>query len=142
MALCFAKISVAALLLRLIGPNTKWRKWFLYAVSILSFIFSVVTSIITFTQCDPPRALWEKVPGSHCANPHIQTNLSVFLGCKPLASRLCLANADEIDRLEFRCRYEFGLVAHHSNMEPEAETREEDWTVCALGLRCFVSHRS
>ena len=82
MALCFGKLSVAFLMLRFIGPNTKWQKWVLYAIIVVSLIFSVVTSAITFAQCDPPKALWEKVPGSKCWDPRIQTNLSVFLGCK------------------------------------------------------------
>jgi hypothetical protein len=52
------KISVALLILRLIGPNTFWRKWILYASMVTVFIFNALACIFTFVQCNPPRALW------------------------------------------------------------------------------------
>ena len=82
MALAFAKMSVAFLLLRLIGPNTVWRKRFLYFSIVSTFCFSVICCVLTFVQCDPPRALWEAVPGAKCWNPKAQSDYAIFLGCK------------------------------------------------------------
>ena len=81
MALLTAKISVAFLILRLIGPSTVWRKWSLYVSIILNFIFAVLACILTFVQCNPPRALWEapsQVPGAKCWNPKHQADYAIF----------------------------------------------------------------
>ncbi|KAK0511295.1 hypothetical protein JMJ35_005868 [Cladonia borealis] len=81
MALVTAKISVAFLILRLIGPSTIWRKWSLYVSIVLNLIFAVLACILTFVQCNPPRALWEapsQVPGAKCWNPKPQADYAIF----------------------------------------------------------------
>ena len=85
MSLATGKISVALLLLRLLGPSAIWQKWFLYISIILTFIIGSLTSIFTFVQCDPARALWEgpiKVPNAKCWNPSTQLDFSLFCGSK------------------------------------------------------------
>jgi hypothetical protein len=80
------KISVALLILRLIGPNTFWRKWTLYGSMITVFIFNVLACILTFVQCDPPRALWEPqliaTGQAKCWDSRIQSDYAIFSTCK------------------------------------------------------------
>ena len=81
MSLMSGKMSVAFLLLRLLGPSAFWRKWFLYVNIVLNFVLGSLTSIFTFAQCDPPRALWEgpsKLPHAKCWNPTSQLDFSIF----------------------------------------------------------------
>ena len=92
MAVVTAKISVAFLILRIMGPSTVWRKWSLYVCIILNFIIAVLACILTFVQCNPPRALWEppsQVPGAKCWNPKHQADYAIFSsgGSKTLIRR-------------------------------------------------------
>jgi hypothetical protein len=41
--------------------------------------------IITFVQCSPPRALWDKVPGAKCWNPKVVADFTVAQSGKFLA---------------------------------------------------------
>ena len=83
MALAIAKMSVAFLILRLIGPSTRWRKWSLYLSIVLTFIIGALACILTFAQCNPPRALWEptEVPWAKCWKPSVQSDFAIFTGC-------------------------------------------------------------
>ena len=65
MAVCMAKVSVALLLLRIVGFST-WRRWTLYGCIVLSFIIGVTLSITIFLQCSPPRALWNDTVPARC----------------------------------------------------------------------------
>lgn len=80
MALVFVKLSIAALLLRLLGPQAKYSKWFLHISITLFTLTMVVASITTFAQCDPPRALWEDVPGAKCWDASVQAGIATFGG--------------------------------------------------------------
>ena len=85
MSLATAKISVALLILRLLGPSAFWRKWLLYALMGLTFVVGSLTAIFTFTQCNPARTLWEgpvKNPHAKCWKPSSQTDFSIFSGSK------------------------------------------------------------
>lgn len=88
MTMATAKISVAFLLLRIIGPTTVWRKRFLYFSIISLFAIGVLCSIVSFVQCNPPRALWESVPGAKCWDPKTQIDIAVF-GSSPFPSSHC-----------------------------------------------------
>ena len=85
-AFATGKISIALLLLRLIGPKTIWRKWILYSTIISVFIINALGCILTFVQCNPPYALWtpQLVAAGHasCWNPQVQSNYAMFLSCK------------------------------------------------------------
>ena len=84
-----AKISVALLILRIMGPNSVWRKWILYGCMASVFIINAIGSILTFVQCNPPRALWTPNIHSHCWDPKIQSDYAIFLSSgfyKPVAS--------------------------------------------------------
>ncbi len=90
MALATAKISVAFVTMRLLGPQAIWRKWFLYFSMISVFIINALCSIFSFVQCDPPRALWEKVPGAKCWDPRSQSDYSIFTSSMCVnAQKLC-----------------------------------------------------
>lgn len=84
MASAFGKASVAFLVLRIIGPNTVWRKWFVYANVALYMLVSISSCIIIFVQCTPSRALWEPVVEARCWNPTINANYSVFQSGKTI----------------------------------------------------------
>ena len=65
-AIVTGKASVALLILRLMGPGIgKWRKRFLYTVSIAGFLFGGIAIAIIWSQCQPPRALWDP-PAGRC----------------------------------------------------------------------------
>lgn len=72
------KISVVLLLERIMGQTTIWRRWFLWVNMALFTASMVVSSILSFAQCNPPRALWSEVPGSVCLKPSIQANFATF----------------------------------------------------------------
>lgn len=76
------KVSTAFLMLKIMGPKTVWRKWFLYVSVVLTLIFTILAALFAFVQCDPPRALWEKVPGAKCWDPKINTDWSIFSACQ------------------------------------------------------------
>ncbi|KAG8158424.1 hypothetical protein KVR01_011546 [Diaporthe batatas] len=65
MNLAAVKLSISFLLLRILGPYAKWSKLFLHVNMVLFTASMAVASILTFVQCDPPRALWEPVPGAN-----------------------------------------------------------------------------
>ncbi|KAI0006846.1 hypothetical protein F4779DRAFT_545928 [Xylariaceae sp. FL0662B] len=72
------KISVVLLLQRLMGPTATFRKWFLWVNMALFSASMVVSSILSFAQCNPPRALWTEVPGATCLDPSIQADFAEF----------------------------------------------------------------
>ena len=81
MSLMTGKLSVTFLILRILGPASFWRKWFLYVNIVLNFVFGSLTAIFTFAQCNPPRALWEgptKLPHAKCWDPTSQLDFSLF----------------------------------------------------------------
>ena len=72
------KISTALLILRIMGPTSKWRKWFLYVNICLTIVFTFLSLLFTLIQCNPTRALWEKVPGARCWDPKINSDYQIF----------------------------------------------------------------
>ncbi|KAK0702006.1 hypothetical protein B0T26DRAFT_744917 [Lasiosphaeria miniovina] len=90
---CFAtgKASVAFLTLRFIGRNTFWRKWILYYIIVTIFIANGLGCIITFVQCDPPRALWTPDIPAKCWDPSVQLHYNYFLSAYNIAADIVLA---------------------------------------------------
>ena len=84
MAIAFGKISVGLLLLNIIGPNTKWRKWTIWINLTFFFIVSILASLFNYVQCNPPRALWDVVPDAKCWDPRIQPDFAIFVSCEYL----------------------------------------------------------
>ncbi|KAJ5738781.1 hypothetical protein N7493_001936 [Penicillium malachiteum] len=85
------KVSVALQLLRIIGPNNKHTRWVLYALITSLIAFSLVDCIITFAQCDPPRALWDSVPNAKCWNSSVQADYALFVGAWNVLADFTLA---------------------------------------------------
>ena len=42
-------------------------------------VISVIACILIYVQCEPPRALWEKVEGAKCWDPDVEINYSIFV---------------------------------------------------------------
>jgi len=57
-AIAIGKVSVAILIGRIMGPS-RWRKYFLYFLSVTSLILACLCTILIFVQCSPSNALWE-----------------------------------------------------------------------------------
>lgn len=73
----FGKISVSIFLLGLMGPKSFWRRWFLYVNMGLFTLLACLCAIFTYVQCNPPRALWEEVPGAKCWKPESQADIGI-----------------------------------------------------------------
>lgn len=83
-ALATGKISIAFLIMRIMGKSI-WRRAFLiWAVMIGSTLFCSITIILTFVQCKPVEALWNPalVPAGKavCWPSYRQTDFSLFTG--------------------------------------------------------------
>jgi len=77
------KISVALLILRIMGPNSVWRKWMLYLSIVSVFIINALGCILTFVQCSPSYALWNPqlvaTGQATCWDPKVQSDYAIFL---------------------------------------------------------------
>lgn len=76
MAIAVGRMSVAVLILRIMGPS-KWRKMFLYFSIISTFVISTVASIIIFAACDPPQALWKPFLKAKCWNENVGNYVAI-----------------------------------------------------------------
>lgn len=81
MALATGKISVAFLIIRIMGKST-WRRRFLYFSMISNFLFCSLAIIFTFAQCKPVQALWDPMVKAKCWRPESQSHFSTFVGSK------------------------------------------------------------
>lgn len=72
------KISVAILIGRLMGPS-KWRRYFLYFLSVAVLVVAIVCLVVVLAQCSPTRALWDPSAGK-CWNPKISLHYFLFFG--------------------------------------------------------------
>lgn len=85
-----AKASVGYLILRLLGPENVWRKRIVWFVIVFTTLVNAINIILTFAQCDPPKALWDRKVKAHCWNPNVQLYFAYFICCKLSAgSPLC-----------------------------------------------------
>lgn len=76
MAIAVGRMSVAVLILRIMGPS-KWRRIFLYFSIISTFVISTVACIIIFAACDPPRALWDPLIKAKCWNENVGNYMAI-----------------------------------------------------------------
>ncbi len=92
MSIGFGKVSVAILILRIMGKSSKslWRMTFLYVAAIGSVLFCALAIILTFAQCKPVQALWDptllETGKAKCWKPSTQTDFSLFVGSKRLSA--------------------------------------------------------
>lgn len=78
--LAVVQLFISILLLRILRPHTKLSKLFLHVNMVLFKMTMVVAIILTFVQCDPPRALWWPVPSTKCSDPSTQARHAKFGG--------------------------------------------------------------
>ncbi|KAF7885516.1 uncharacterized protein EAF02_004025 [Botrytis sinoallii] len=73
-----SKLSVGLLLIRILHPIRGWKFWTIVTIMTLMTIINTLDSILTYAQCNPPKALWEPTVKAHCWNPTVQANFSIF----------------------------------------------------------------
>lgn len=61
-----AKTSVGFLVLRLFGPQTKWRRWIIWVMMAVFFLSTIAVPITEFGRCSPAQAVWKEIPGASC----------------------------------------------------------------------------
>ena len=76
MAVCLARVSVAAFLLSIVGISV-WRRYFLYSCIASTFVLGALLSMTVFLQCTPIRASWDVTIPHHCWDPQIWQSLAV-----------------------------------------------------------------
>lgn len=82
MAIGTGKVSVALLLLRVLGPKNRYKKWFLWFLIASTLTVCAIGIIFTFAQCQPVARLWNPTVEGHCLDPSIQANEALVVGCK------------------------------------------------------------
>ena len=82
MAIGTGKVSVALLLLRVLGPKNRYKKWFLWFLIASTLTVCAIGIIFTFAQCQPVARLWNPTVEGHCLDPMIQANEALVVGCK------------------------------------------------------------
>lgn len=133
-------MSVAFLILRLVGPSTFWRKWSLYTSIGLIFI-GALASILTFVQCSPPRALWEgpqNVPGAKCWNPKSQSDFAIFTGSRFENRGFSLATMLTSHSLLYIHRLLVCPPSYHIRLELELETSKKGCLEHPVKFGCLV----
>ena len=83
MSACFGKISIAFQLLRIINKQNRWQAHILWFMIGSLFLVNVVCLIITFAQCTPVYALWDRTVGT-CWSPLIQLDSGYMQGGRSL----------------------------------------------------------
>lgn len=85
MSACFGKVSIALLLMRILGNRNKGYTIFLWVLIALLIIINVLLSIITFAQCTPVTYLWDQLNPmagykGTCWDPNVQKYYGYFQG--------------------------------------------------------------
>jgi hypothetical protein len=78
------KVSVALLIFRIVGPGWAWMRWTLHFIMVSLLLFSGIDCILTFVQCNPPRALWTPDIPHKCWDSKIQSDYAIFVACMDL----------------------------------------------------------
>lgn len=78
------KLSVGFMMLRIIGPHTFYRKWFIYITMGAYGLWSSLTLIFTYTQCTPTSALWNPTPNMKCWGNQVFPDIAITHGGKDL----------------------------------------------------------
>ncbi|CAI6332704.1 unnamed protein product [Periconia digitata] len=83
--ICFStgKISIALLIVRLLGRTSRWRKWLLYFVSGLSVVNGIGAILINFLQCKDVNAIWDPrlKPFTECWDYEVQAGFGLYSAC-------------------------------------------------------------
>lgn len=76
---CMGKISVALLVKRMMNRN-KPMEYFLYFIIASLLIVNAATNIVTFTQCKPIEALWDRSVSGVCKDAAIYRGMTLLQG--------------------------------------------------------------
>jgi hypothetical protein len=114
------KASIGFFILRIMGPNAKYRKWLLYFLIAMIFIVNSIGCIITLVQCDPPRALWTPGLPAKCWKPTVQLHYNYFLAGEYLLDMFTflILNRSSVEHYDRRC---LGPPTYHNILEHEHE---------------------
>ena len=84
MAIATGKISVAFLILRILGVAGIWKRRFLYSIIYSVFLCATAMIVVTLTQCIPTRALWVHSVTLHakCFSPNVLTIFALIISSK------------------------------------------------------------
>lgn len=84
MAIATGKMSVAFLILRILGVAGIWKRRVLHFTIYSVFLGATVDIILTFTQCIPTRALWTPSAALHakCLSPAVLTTFALIISSK------------------------------------------------------------
>jgi hypothetical protein len=85
MSACFGKVSIALLLMRILGTRNKGYTIFLWVLIVLLVLVNIFLSVVTFAQCAPVTWLWDQLnPAATykgtCWNSNIQKYYGYFQG--------------------------------------------------------------
>ena len=149
-ALATGKISVAFLIIRIMGKS-KWRKAFLmYGALMGSFVICTISVILTFAQCQPVTALWDTklllTGEASCWPPRRQSDFSLFTGSMfglsgitVLLWSMLTENVDRTIRLAGVHRPCTRASTGKYHLESTDESPEKGWDQCRHGPGCVVS---
>ncbi len=74
------KFAVVFLLIQILSPRY-WHQVFLWVMASACTLFLTVCIILTYAQCNPPRALWTfNIPDAKCIDPGATVPVAVFAG--------------------------------------------------------------
>lgn len=81
-AAAIGKSSVGFLLLRIMGPNCFWQRWYIYINVTVYLGIAFLSFVIQIVQCAPTKALWEAVAGSRCWSPEVAADFNRLQSCE------------------------------------------------------------
>ena len=77
------KISVVLFLLRMMGQaGTKAKRYFLYAITLVSVIANVMCIIVLIGFCMPARRIWDSSVPGRCMSLKTQLVIGIFQACE------------------------------------------------------------
>jgi magnesium-transporting ATPase (P-type) len=80
------KMSVAAVMVRLLGRSTsvwKWQLWGLYIIMAIYMVMSILVVVFVFAQCSPTAALWDTtITNAHCWKKSIYVDYCIAQSCE------------------------------------------------------------
>lgn len=81
MAICIPKVAVALLLVRIMAPTQRGRR-FPYSITCGVMIAGILNCILLFVQCKPVTTLWNPIAAATatCWKPSVLVNFEYFLG--------------------------------------------------------------
>lgn len=82
LAIGAGKLAIGFLLLRLFGAASIWRRYLIWVLMAIQTIFTILSVIFSFVQCENPAALWDPylLPATYCWDPEVQSRFTIFYG--------------------------------------------------------------